>query len=121
MPRAKKENKQPAARQNTFNGFLNIKLSDEEFDVIDGITPTMSVGETLKWAADFGKVSISYNDKNDTYNATITFVGGRLDKFAISSFSDDPIEALAITVFKTETYHDTVDLTGKVTGSARRG
>lgn len=121
MPRAKQTKTEQKPATSGFLGFVNIKLSDDEFDIVDGIVPTMDVGETLKWCADFGKVTVSYNAQNNTYNCSVTFSGGRLDKRAISSFSDNPIEALAITCYKIEQYHDTVDLSGSTAGKARRG
>lgn len=119
MARGKKaDQKQP---DNTWKGFVNIRLSDDEWLVIDGLTPTLDLGEYVKWLADFGKVSISFNPQNSTYNATVVFAGGRLSGYGISSFSQDYREAISALAFKIENYHDTVDLTGATGGKAVRG
>lgn len=121
MPRAKSKTEEKQASQAKWNGFVNIKLSDDEFALIDSITPSIDVGEYCKWLADFGKVTIAFNASNSTYNCTVVFNGGRLAGYGISSFSDTFNEAVSITAFKVEHYYDSVDLSGATSGKARRG
>lgn len=121
MARAKNKSTTTTQDKNTWKGFLNIKLSDEEFELIDTITPNIDLGEYLKWLADHGKVTVAFNSVNSTYNCTVVFSGGRLAGYGISSFSDDFREAVSITAFKIEHYHDTVSLDGAASGKARRG
>lgn len=92
-----------------FKGFVNVHLSDDEKQVISETWETGEWGEIVTELVGYGKLSISFNETNQTYSATISFSGlPALQGVALSSFAPSPLMALYVTAFKIGTKWDEI-------------
>lgn len=89
---------------NPFQGFINVDLSDDDKAFVSDNWQKAKYNNLLPELVDAGKVSFSYNDKNNTYNCAIVFYGGDLKNWCVSSFAPSPLMALFITWLKLDRY-----------------
>jgi len=91
-----------------FIGFVNIRLSEEEFSAIDevckGEKPPPLLEELLERLLNVGKLSLNYY--RGSLNVTLTVLEGSQAGYAVSAFSDNLFEAVMIVCYKVDNYLD---------------
>lgn len=91
--------------QPEFKGFVNINLSDEEYDQIDAVMTSKKLpelGVQLDYLLEVGKVSLSY--VRGSMNVTITFLSGENVGIAVTAYSDTMLEAVLLLRMKVQNY-----------------
>lgn len=105
---AKQNGTTTPAPANPFKGFINVDLSDMDKSFVEANWAKSKMDKMLPELVDVGKVSFSYNDKNNTYNCAIVFYAGALAQHCVSSFAPNPLMALFITWLKLDRYGETL-------------
>lgn len=100
-----KQNGTPTATPaNPFKGFINVDLTDDDKSFVEANWAKSKMDKMLPDLVDVGKVSFSYNERNNTYNCAIVFYAGSLCQHCVSSFAPNPLMALFITWLKIDRY-----------------
>ena len=90
-----------------FVGFVNISLTDDEMKPVDVALAAKvkpDLGEQLAWLLELGKLSFSFN--RGSLSCTLTVNEGVSAGYAVSAFSDSPLESVLILRQKVNLYLD---------------
>jgi len=106
MP-TRKADKTPVENTNsTWKGFVNVPLTDADWNTIDNALKDKKLVEGvpghLDYLLELGKVTFNYS--NGSISCSLTILEGAQQGYTVSSFSDSLIEALLTTRYKVQTY-----------------
>lgn len=88
-----------------FIGFVNIRLTDEQFAEIDMRVRSKkpeALENIMEFVLDKGKMSINY--VRGSLNVTCTVLEGEMKGYAVSAFADSLYEAITILAYKIDKY-----------------
>lgn len=91
-----------------WKGFINPQLTDDDKTTIKAKWGKFDVGACVQELADCGKVTVSYNPQNNTYNCSVVWGGGELKGWCVSSFADTSQHAIFVTYYKLQVYGDSL-------------
>lgn len=109
--------------QGDWRGFVNVELTEQEWESIDKVVSDKKVNETipnhLDYLLELGKVTFNYT--NGSVSCALTILEGAAKGFTVSSFSDNLVEALVTTRLKVQNYlPDFENIFSGAGGSKRR-
>lgn len=103
---ARKAKKPEQNTSTEWRGFVNVNLSDEEWQIIDKAVMDKKVNETvpghLDYLLELGKITFNYS--NGSVSCALTILEGTQKGFTVSSFSDNLVESLLTTRLKVQNH-----------------
>lgn len=105
---ARADKKTTKSENSDWKGFINVELTEADKAAVTANWEKAKYATLLQALVDVGKLSISYNEKNNSYNAAVVFYDEPLKGFCVSSFAKSPLMAVYITWYKLDVYADSI-------------
>lgn len=94
--------------QTNWKGFINVPLTEDDKEKISAAWQKAKYGDVISELVEAGKLTVSFNAKNQSFNASVVFYHDALAGWCVSSFAPNAMQALFVTYFKLVAYGDTL-------------